>query len=149
MLRTLIPWTPRFPRMLAEVDDDFGRMVERFFGNGGDWGEMTKFTPHVDVAETDATVEVTVELPGMKAEDFHVEMHENGLWITGEKKEEKEEKGKTFHRVERRSGEFRRLIPVPPTVDREKVDAVFKDGVLRVVIGKTVEAPRKEIPVKG
>ena len=50
MLRTLIPWTPRFPRMLAEVDDDFGRMVERFFGNGGDWGEMTKFTPHVDVA---------------------------------------------------------------------------------------------------
>jgi HSP20 family molecular chaperone IbpA len=64
--------------MLADIDDDFGRMVERFFGNGGEWGEMMEFTPHVDVAETDKTVEVAVELPGMKAEDFHVELHEIG-----------------------------------------------------------------------
>lgn len=148
MLRELVPWTTRFPRMLADVDDDFGRMVNRFFGEREGWGEMTKFTPKVDVAETEKTVEVTVELPGVKAEDFHVEMLENGLWITGEKKEEREEKGKTFHRIERRHGEFRRLVPLPTGADRDKVEAVFKDGVLHVTIGKMVEAVRKEIPVK-
>jgi HSP20 family protein len=135
--------------MVADVDDDFGRMIERFFGGETEsGGEMMKFTPRVDVAETEKTVEVTVELPGVKAEDFHVEMLENGLWITGEKKEEKEEKGKTFHRIERRHGEFRRLVPLPTAADRNKVEAEFKDGVLRVTVRKLAEAVRKEIPVK-
>lgn len=149
MLRELVPWTRRFPRMLVDVDDEFGRMVNRFFGNGEEWGEMTKFTPKVDVAETEKAVEVTVELPGLKAEDFHVEMVEDGLWITGEKKEEKEEKGKTFHRVERRHGEFRRLIPLPAGADRDKVEAEYKNGVLHVTIAKMPEAVRKAIPVKA
>jgi HSP20 family protein len=150
MFGTLVPWMPRFPRLVADVDDDFGRMMNRFFGaETEDWGELTKFTPRVDVAETKNAVEVTVELPGMKAEDFHVEMHENGLWITGEKKEEKEEKGKTFHRIERRRGEFKRLIPLPVGVNRDTVEAEFKDGLLHVTIGKMPEAAKKEIPVKA
>jgi HSP20 family protein len=148
MLRELVPWTARFPRVLADVDDDFGRMMNRFFGETEGWGDMMRFTPRVDVAETEKSVEVTVELPGVKASDFHVEMLDKGLWITGEKKEEKVEKGKAFHRVERRHGEFQRLIPLPTGADREKVDAEFKDGVLHVTIGKMAEAARTEIPVK-
>jgi HSP20 family protein len=136
--------------MLVDVEDDFGRMMERFFGPEEErWGDLLKFDPRTDLAETENAIEVTVELPGMNAEDFDVELKENELWITGEKKEEKEEKGKTFHRVERRHGEFRRVVPLPTAVDREKIEAVYKDGVLKVTIAKTPAAVRKAIPVKA
>jgi HSP20 family protein len=100
------------------------------------------------VAETDAALEVTVELPGMKPDDFKVEVHNGNLWITGEKKEEKEEKGKTFHRYERHFGAFRRIVPLPTTVKAEKVDAIYRDGVLKVALPKTEEVKPKAIPVK-
>jgi HSP20 family protein len=150
MLRTLVPFATRMPRLLADVDDDFGRTMERFFGPEEErWGELMKFNPRTNLAETDKAIEVTIELPGMKAEEFHVDLKENELWITGEKKEEKEEKGKTFHRVERRHGEFRRVVPLPAHVDREKIEAVFKDGLLKVTVAKPAEAARKAIPVKA
>jgi len=155
MLRTLVPTGARLPRMMVDFDDDFGRMVERFFGKpmmtetGEGWTELMKFEPRVNVAETDSTIEATVELPGVKAEDFHVDLLENELVISGEKKEETEEKGKTWHRVERRHGEFRRVLPLPANVDREKIEAVYKDGLLKVTIVKTAETARKAIPVKA
>jgi HSP20 family protein len=150
MLRTLVPFGTRTPRLWADFDEDFGRAVERFFGPEEErWGELMKFNPRTNVAETDKAVEVTVELPGMKAEEFHVDLKDKELWITGEKKEETEEKGKTFHRIERRHGEFRRVIPLPVHVDREKIEAVFKDGLLKVTVPKTPEAERKAIPVKA
>jgi HSP20 family protein len=76
-------------------------------------------------------------------------MKENALWITGEKKEEKEEKGKTFHRVERRAGMFRRVLPLPAEVMHDQVDARFTDGVLKITLPKTEKVARKQIEVKG
>jgi HSP20 family protein len=103
----------------------------------------------MNVAETEERYEVTVELPGMKPEEFQVELKNGQLWISGEKKEEREEKGKTFHRVERRYGEFRRVIPLPTPVEEGRIEAQYKDGVLHVILPKAAEARPKHIEVKA
>jgi len=147
MLRSLIPWTNDVPT-LANWDREFPGLLERMF-KPTEFGRFENgFVPSVNVAETPEALEVTVDLPGMKPEDFHVDLHHGELWITGEKKEEKEEKGKTWHRMERRYGEFRRVIPVPENVNREKIMAEYKEGVLKVAIPKKEAMKPHKIEVK-
>lgn len=149
MARTMVPWTERLPRTLGRLERDFGRFVEGMFSDEDRWMSLEgAFVPTINVAENAEGVEVTVELPGMKPEDFTVEMKNGALWIAGEKREEKEEKGKTFHRVERSYGEFRRVIPLPATVAEDKVAAEYKAGVLKVSVPKTAEARPKKVEVK-
>jgi HSP20 family protein len=123
------------------------RLMNRFFGEDGAVA-VEPFVPRTNVAETDAAIEVTVELPGMKAEDFKLEIHDNDLWITGEKKEEKEETGKTFHRMERHHGMFRRIVPLAAAVNAAKAEATYHDGVLKVALEKVAKVKPKAIPVK-
>jgi HSP20 family protein len=78
-----------------------------------------------------------------------VEIKGEQLWITGEKKEEKEEKGKTFHRMERRTGMFRRIFTLPAEVVDEKVEAKFAEGVLKITLPKAEKVAPKQIEVKG
>lgn len=145
MVRSLIPWTGRLPLTRFEEMED---LVDRFFGPDQEWlRPKFEFLPSVNVAETDNLYEVTVELPGMKPEDINVELKGGQLWISGEKKEEKEEKWKTFRRLERRYGEFRRLIPLPGTVDDKKIEANYEEGVLKIHVPKTEEAKVKHIKV--
>src|SRR5262245_10415883 len=136
MFGSLIPRRNRLP-MLGEFERDFPSLWERFLDTDDWMGFVNSFTPKTNVAETVDTMEVTIELPGMKAEEVKVEVHADQLWVMGEKKEEKEEKDKTFHRVERRFGEFKRVIQLPGRVDAAKVNAEFKDGILRVAIPKS------------
>jgi HSP20 family protein len=100
------------------------------------------------MVENENEFQVTVELPGLKPEEFNVEVKNGELWITGEKKEETEEKGKTFHRLERRYGEFTRVLPLPATVDEGKVEAKLDGGVLTVRVPKTEEAKPRHVPVE-
>lgn len=145
MFRSLTPWSRRAPG-LTSLEQEFPTLFERMFAmEEWPWGEG--FAPRTNVSETAEALEVTVELPGMKPEEFHVEVHNHELWVHGEKKEEKEEKGKTFLRVERRHGEFKRVIPLPENVNVEKVAAEFKEGVLRIAIPKTGETKTKQIEV--
>jgi HSP20 family protein len=144
----MVPWTERLPRTLGRLERDFGRFFEGFLSDEDRWTLESKFVPMVNVAENGEGVEVTVELPGMKPEDFAVEIKNGALWISGEKKEEKEEKGKAFHRVERNYGEFRRVISLPATVAEDKVAAEYKAGVLRITIPKTAEARPRKVDVK-
>jgi HSP20 family protein len=123
--------------------------MEKFFGEEGWNGGIEKFIPRSNLAETEKGFEITVELPGMKPEEFNIEFRNGELWITGEKKEEKEEKGKTFHRVERHFGEFRRVFTLPAAVNEEMVEANYKEGVLHVTVPKAEEAKPKRIAVKG
>jgi HSP20 family protein len=106
-----------------------------------------KFLPEANVLETDKTVEVTLDLPGMKPDEVKVEMNDGRLYVAGEKREEKEEKGKTFHRMERRTGAFRRVINLPAVVDDVKAEATFADGVLKIILPKSRKAVPKAIPV--
>jgi HSP20 family protein len=149
MTRTLTPWFTRVPR-LTDFEMDFPKWMTEVIGpEAGVFGREGKFLPEVNVVETDKALEVAVELPGMKAEDVKVEIRENALWVTGEKKEEKEEKGKTFHRIERRAGMFRRVLPLPVEVMEQQVDARFVDGVLKVTLPKAEKVAPKQIEIKG
>jgi len=147
MVRSLVPWTG-----FSQPIDIFRREMDTLFDRylGWDGGRsMTMFEPVTDMAETEDAYEVTVELPGLKSEDFNVEIKEGDLWITGHKKDEREEKGANFHRVERQYGEFRRAIPLEGPVDPEKVEAHYKDGVLTIHVPKTEAAKPRRIDVKG
>ena len=149
MLRSMIPWRERFPATFPQFENEMEDLMERCFGNGGEkWG-LTRFTPSLNVSETENEYEVSAELPGMKPEEVTVEVKEGNLWVSGKKVEEEEEKGKTFHRVERRHGEFRRMIQLPGVVEVEKVEAKFNNGVLTVKVPKSEKVKPKRIPVKA
>jgi HSP20 family protein len=98
-----------------------------------------RFSPTVDVSETDKNVTVKVELPGMDEKDVKLSVMDGHLMIRGEKTEEKEEKRKGYYRTERSFGEFNRIIPVPTGVDTKKLSTVFKKGLLSITLPKTKE----------
>jgi len=150
MVRALTPWSERLPRPVREFEREMESLVNRFLAPMEEWrlGKLG-FVPHTNVAETEEQFEVTVELPGLKPDDVHVEFKDGALWIRGERKEEQEEKGKTFHRVECQYGEFRRVLPLPTTIDEGAFKAEFKDGLLTVTVPKTAEAKPRHIEVKA
>lgn len=149
MLRSLVPWRGEralsrpFERMFEEMEE----MMERFWEEG-DGRRLEAYRPRANLAETDNQFEVTVDLPGMKPEEIKVELQGGNLVISGERKEEKEEKGKTYHRIERHYGEFRRTIPLPTAVEEGKIDAKFCEGVLKIALPKSEKVKPKQIAVK-
>ena len=108
----------------------------------GDWA------PRVDIAETDTEFTIKAEIPEVKKEDVKVTVDSGVLTIRGERKQEKEEKDKKFHRVERYYGSFTRSFSLPDNVDESKIEASFKDGMLNLQIPKTEAAKPKAIEVK-
>jgi len=144
------PWANRLPRPLAGLERDFENFMDHYFGgNASHAPAWTGFVPVANLAETNERYEVTVELPGVKPDEVHVELRNGDLWISGEKREEKGEKGTMFHRVERSFGEFRRVIPMPGDVEENMIDANCKEGVLRIVLPKSRTAKPKPIVVKS
>ncbi|MEX1229195.1 MAG: Hsp20/alpha crystallin family protein [Planctomycetaceae bacterium] len=143
------PESPKLSReplqyLKRELDDVLSRFSSDWLG---DW--MSKeFTPAVDVSETDEAVNVAVDVPGVKGDEIQLEVAGTILRIRGERKEEKEEKNKSFHRVERRWGTFSRTVPLPCNVVEEKVTADYRDGVLHVHLPKTETAKAHKIKVK-
>lgn len=138
-----------FPRSLARLERELSDLMGPIYSPENGDSLTTSFTPAVNVGETETGFEVTVELPGVKRDDFHVEMHENELWVSGTKSEERKEEGKTWHSVERSHGEFRRMIRLPATANRDAVEAEYKDGLLKISIPKLEESKPKRIEVKG
>jgi HSP20 family protein len=142
----------------ASFQREMNKLFDDFFG-GFDlspWAPLerrlaTAFTPHVDVSETDKEIKVSVELPGMDEKDIDVSLTRDTLTIKGEKKEEKEEQGKDYYRMERSYGSFTRSVPLPVEVDTDKVQATFKKGVLDITLPKTARAIQetKKVPVKS
>jgi HSP20 family protein len=118
-------------REIDRVFSDFSRGVPALgeFGKGG-------MALKVNVAETDKTVEVTAEIPGVAAEDIDVQLKDGVLTIKGEKKVEKDEKDKDYHMFERSYGMFERTFELPAEVDGAKVVAAFDKGVLKVTLPK-------------
>ena len=150
MFGTLVPWRTRFPVTFRRIERDMEELMDRFFRDEEFWGAPEKvFAPSVDVAETDKGYEITLDLPGIDPKDLTVEVRDGSLWVSGERKEEKEEKGKTYHRVERHYGAFRRMVPFDLPVDREKVEAKYHEGVLKISVAKMPEAETKRIEVKA
>lgn len=152
-MKALITRKPEV-RAPARRIDPFDLMVEDFFQPFSllrrDWplarlDEMTM--PRVDVTETEKEIKVSAEIPGVDEKDVKVELEENALILSGEKKEEHEEKTRHGYRMERRFGSFHRVIPLPTRVESEKAKAEFRKGVLTVTVPKMEEA-RKRIDIK-
>lgn len=146
----LTKWDP-----LSELEA-MSSHLNRLFGRpalpgaaGHDMLKMADWTPSVDISETDKEFLIKAEIPGVKKEDVKVTIESGMLTIKGERKMEKEEKGKKFHRVERSYGSFVRSFRIPDGVDESKVKAEFKDGVMNVALPKSEKAKSKalEIPV--
>ncbi len=135
------------PGLLDDFRKEMSRMVEGLRDH--DDSGTTFFAPRTNFAETDTAYEISVDLPGMKAEDFEIEFKDGRLWITGERRHEAEEKGKTFHRVETAYGKFRRVVALGKHVDSEKIDAKYEDGVLAITVAKVEEVKPKRIEVKS
>lgn len=106
-------------------------------------------TPAIDIVEKEKAFEVTVELPGLDVKNIDLQLSDDVLTIKGEKREEKEEKGKDRYVSERRYGSFRRSLQVPGSVDADKIEASFKNGILIVTLPKSPEAQKKAIPVSA
>lgn len=121
---------------------NFPAMFERGAGH---------FMPRLDVSENEKAIVISAELPGMEVKDIEAKIMGDNLFIRGEKKEEKEESTIGYHRVERAYGSFERVMPLPPNVKRDTVEAVYKDGVLKVTLPKTEEAvtSSRKIEVKA
>jgi len=133
-------------RDIDSLFDNFLRGVDtEFFGSGSG-----VFTPKADVRENDKELRVTIELPGMDEKDIDLSLSGDMLTIRGEKKEEQEDKGKDYFRLERSYGSFSRTIPLPVEVESGKIDAYFKKGVLTITLPKSVKAisETKKIEVK-
>lgn len=135
-------FTP-FRSLREEMDDLINRFSRDWDGN-----LLSTFRPPTDIAETAESLEIRVDAPGMKPEDISIEVTGNVLKISGERKEDKEEKGKTFHRVERRTGQFYETMTLPCAVKEDKVQAEFHDGVLTITLPKIEEAKTHKVKVK-
>jgi HSP20 family protein len=119
-------------------------------GNGGGNGLFKgAIAPALDVAEKDNSFEIRMDIPGVDSKDLDVEVHGNTVTISGSRKQEKEEKGKTFHRIERSSGSFSRTVTLPCGVSEKEVAAEYTNGVLSVVLPKSEEARPKKVSIKG
>ena len=109
---------------------------------------VSEWTPLVDITEDDKEYLIKAELPEVKKEEVKVTVENGLLTISGERKIEKEEKGKRYHRVERAYGSFVRSFSLPDDADGNKVNAEFKEGVLRVHLAKSEHTKPKQIDVK-
>lgn len=148
-MNTLTRWDPfkemhEFQNRLSNL---FGHTMKRGDGEEESF-TATEWAPLVDIIEDDKEYLVKAELPEVRKEDVHVAVEKGTLTIRGERKFEKEEKNKRYHRVERGYGSFVRSFVLPDVADAAKVSAEFKDGVLRVHLPKTEMARPRHVEVK-
>src|SRR5467141_1139307 len=148
MMNTLTRWEP-----LREMEDLQNRLSTLFGrtpmrrGNGKESITLPEWTPLADITEDDRKYVIKAELPELKKEEVKVTVENGVLTISGERKFEKEEKKKKYHRVERGYGTFMRNFALPDDADGNKVKAEFKNGLLTVHLPKSEHAKTKQIEV--
>ena len=160
----LIPWrrkreegvgSDQPEHSLAQLRRETDSLVERFFRDLWGWSEsgfpaMGLLTaPRTDLADSENELTVRMEVPGVDPKDVDIKITNGVLTVRGEKKADKEEKNKNYHYVERQFGSFHRTVQLPSTVDPDKVDAAYKNGVLTITITKQPEAKPKRIKVRN
>lgn len=128
--------------------DEMSDLRTRFFGDDEGWPAGGTL-PSIDLSETENAVEVRMDVPGVKAKDIDIQLNGNLLTVTARRDEEKEEKGRTYHRVERQSGRYSRTVSLPAPVVEGEVAAEYHDGVLSITLPKTDESKAHKIKVKG
>jgi HSP20 family protein len=127
--------------------EEMNELVNRMFGNSQiQVGNL--MSPALDVAETDNAYDIHVDMPGMKAENFDIQVQGNVVRICGQREEKKEEKSAKYHCIERQTGSFSRTVTLPCDVNEDEVAAEYNNGVLSVKLPKSEQAKSKKIAVR-
>lgn len=144
----IVRWEPF--RDLVTTQDRFNRLfndtVSSFFG-GDASAPRAAWSPAVDIFETDHSLVLKAELPGVDPKDVEARVEDGTLYLKGERRFEKEVKEENYHRVERSYGSFTRTFALPSSVDADRVSAEYKDGVLTLTLPKREEAKPKTIKI--
>ena len=167
LIGNLIPWRHKVREdegselmtgsALSRFHSEVDRMFERFFDEPL-WGgsrllpelrAVSAWSPSLDLSESEKGITIRAELPGVDPENIDVAVSGNVLTISGEKKEEHEERSQSVYRSERRFGSFRRSVALPESVDSEKVSADYDKGVLTIHLAKSEESVARRIPVSA
>lgn len=146
---TVVRWEPF--RELAALQNEMSRTLGHLWGAPGPAGNGGTWIPALDVWETDESIVVSLDLPGIVEDDISIEVEDGVLTISGEREKKVEQKDEGFYRFERRYGSFSRSVTLPQGVDETGIKAAFADGVLEISIPKPAEkkAKRIQIGVKG
>ena len=148
----LVRWEP--VRELSSLQNEMNRLFNAFFetpatgGGGGNGGTMRRWLPAMDLVETDEHFVLRADLPGLTENDVNIELEDNVLTVSGERKTEHEDKREGFYRVERSFGQFRRSLSLPEGVDAEGISANFDKGVLEVRIPKPEERKPRRVAIQ-
>ncbi len=146
----LVRWDP--VRELDSFQSDMNRLFDSFFGrregSGGN-GYARRWIPAMDLVETDEDLVLRADLPGLDRDDIEIEVKDNTLTVSGERKSEHEEKGEGFYRVERAFGSFSRSLDLPRGIEPSGVRASFDKGVLEVRIPKPEERKPTRVEIGG
>ncbi len=120
------------------VPTTFSHLIDRFFNesNGRSGGSAYSFVPKVDIIEKEKAFEIYLAVPGMQKEDFKIDLKENVLTLSGERKLKKETQEKDYRSLETQYGAFSRSFSLPENVDAEKIEAKYNDGILEVLVPK-------------
>jgi HSP20 family protein len=142
---TIVRWEPF--RELSSLQTEMNRLFNAAFdtppGNGG----ARRWTPAMDLVETDEHFVLRADLPGLTESDVNIELEDNVLTVSGERKAERQEKGEGFYRVERSFGSFSRALTLPKGIDPEGVKAEFDNGVLEVRVPKPEQRKPRKITI--
>jgi HSP20 family protein len=131
----IVRWDPA--RELDSLQSEFNRLFDSFLGNSGRADlRARRWVPAMDLVETDDHLVLKADLPGMTKEDVDIEVKDNVLTVSGERKAEQEDKTDGYYRIERAFGSFSRSLTLPQGIDADAISADFTDGVLEVRIPK-------------
>ncbi|MFT3863392.1 MAG: Hsp20/alpha crystallin family protein [Solirubrobacterales bacterium] len=143
----IVRWDPG--RDLDTLQGDMNRLFDGFFGRreAGQTGAARRWVPAMDLVETDDRLVLRADLPGLERGDIDIEVKDNVLTVSGERKAEHEQRGEGFHRIERSFGRFSRSLGLPRGIDAKSVTANFENGVLEVRMPKPEERKATRIEI--
>ncbi|MDQ7837587.1 MAG: Hsp20/alpha crystallin family protein [Thermodesulfobacteriota bacterium] len=143
----IVKWEPF--RDLLSLQDRMNRLFEESLGRTGKREELIQgsWAPPVDIYETAEAIVIQADLPGLNQEDIRVEMKDNTLVLSGERRFQKDVKQENYHRIERSYGVFNRSFALPASLEADKIKARFSNGILEIIVPKQEEAKPKQIKV--
>jgi HSP20 family protein len=126
------------------VPTSFSNLVDRFFNESITRSGGSTFVPKVDIIENETSYEIHFAVPGLNKEDFNIELKDNYLTVSGERKLTNEKKEKNFHTIETNYGSFSRAFALPENVDASKANAKYDKGILELTIPKDEKKTLKQ-----
>lgn len=142
---TLVRWEPF--REIDTLQRQMNRLFDDFTPTKADRNGF-KFVPPAELEETDDAIHLKLEVPGMQADDLDIQVSAEAISIKGERKSESKTEEKGVTRTEFRYGQFERVIPLSARVQNDKVEAEYKDGILRLTLPKAEDEKNKVVKVK-